>query len=150
DYGLSAADIADLLDSWATHLKSEHKSPHTIRAYRNAVDAYLRWCQLCNGITQFDRASVEAFTAYMLDQGEAGTALPRQTGIRRFAAGLAEDHEIERDERAAMNPPKPDEKIPAELTVDQVKALLGTCGIREFHDIRDAAIIRLMTESMVR
>jgi site-specific recombinase XerD len=40
--------------------------------------------------------------------------------------------------------------MPDELTSDQVKAMLATCGSKDFHDIRDEAIIRLMTESMVR
>ncbi|MGH3301876.1 MAG: tyrosine-type recombinase/integrase [Streptosporangiaceae bacterium] len=49
-----------------------------------------------------------------------------------------------------MSPPKLDAKVPEELTTEQVKAMLATCGTKYFHDIRDAAIIRLMVESMVR
>ena len=94
---------------------------------------------------------MQAFTAHLLAQGaEPATALSRQRGVRRFSAWLAAEHEIERDELAGMTPPKLDSKIPAELTTGQVKLLLGTCGTTEFMDIRDAAIIRLMVESMVR
>src|SRR5258707_4100590 len=146
-------EVASLLESWTTHLQAARKSPHTIRTYRNAVEAYVRWCE--NHLPQrqmvLDRPSVEAFTASLLDNGaEPATALSRQRGVRRFSAWLAEEHEIDRDELAGMKPPKQDDKMPAELTTEQVKLLLGTCGAKEFHDIRDAAIIRLMTESMVR
>jgi integrase/recombinase XerD len=144
-------EVAFLLESWTTHLQAERKSPHTIRTYTTGVRAYLRWCQIHEQLTDFSRASVEAFTAALLADGaEPGTALARQRGVRRFSAWLAEEGEIERDDLIGMRPPKQDDKMPAELTTDQVKALLSTCGATEFHDIRDNAILRLMTESMVR
>lgn len=168
-------EVASLLESWTTHLRSERKSPHTIRTYVNGVQAYLRWCEQIGSMLpiqnlnrqrirresghedpygdriQFDRASVQAFTAHLLEEGaEPATALSRQRGVRRFSAWLAAEREIDRDELAGMRPPRLDDKMPAELTAGQVRALLATCGTKEFHDIRDNAIIRLMTESMVR
>ena len=56
----------------------------------------------------------------------------------------------EADDLASMKPPKIDQKVPGELTTEQIRALLASCSTREFHDVRDAAIIRLMVESMVR
>ena len=115
------------------------------------VAAFRRWCASAWVEPVFDRATVEKFTAVVLDGGaEAATARPRQRGVRRFSAWLADEGEIDRDELAGMRPPKLDAKVPAELTTDQVKAMLATCGSEDFHDIRDEAIIRLMTESMVR
>jgi integrase len=70
--------------------------------------------------------------------------------VRRFSAWLTAEGEIPADELAGMRPPKLDDKMPEELTADQMKALLATCGPSEFHDIRDEAIIRPMTEAMVR
>src|SRR5258706_5531294 len=160
---MPADDVASLLESWKTHLQAERKSPHTIRTYTNGVEAYLRWhvterLSVTSGgrVTKtdsvtFDRASVEAFTASLLDNGaEPATALSRQRGVRRFSSWLAAEREIERDELAGMRPPKLDDKMPAELTAEQVRAILGTCGAKEFHDIREPAIIRVMTEGMVR
>jgi site-specific recombinase XerC len=153
-------EVASLLESWTTHLQAERKSPHTIRTYTTGVRLYVQWCsnqsakngRLNAGLNiGFDRPSVEAFTAALLADGaEPGTALARQRGVRRFSAWLAEEGEIERDDLTGMRPPKQDDKMPAELSTGQVKALLATCGVKEFHDIRDTAIIRLMTESMVR
>ncbi len=148
-------EVGSLLESWITHLQAERKSPHTIRTYTTGVRMYLRWCEKNTGGTsiKFDRASVAAFTASLLADGaEPGTALARQRGVRRFSAWLAGEGEIGRDELAGMKPPKQDAKMPAELTAGQVTAILATCGKtpNHFHDIRDNAIIRLMTESMVR
>jgi site-specific recombinase XerD len=148
---MSADEVSSLLESWITHLQAERKSSHTIKTYTAGVRAYLRWARENRSDPDFARASVQAFTAHLLENGaEPATALSRQRGVRRFSAWLAAEREIDHDDLAGMKPPKLDSKIPAELTTDQVKALLTTCGVKEFHDIRDAAIIRLMTESMVR
>lgn len=150
---MQADELATLRESWVTHLEAERKSPHTIRTYTAGVDAYARWAARAGQAPDFSRASVEAFTASLLDGGaEAATALSRQRGVRRFSAWAAGEGELGSDELAGMKPPKLDDKIPEELTTDQVRGLLATCTRpgREFHDVRDEAIIRLMTESMVR
>lgn len=145
------ADMIALRSSWHTHLLAERKSEHTIRTYLAGLDAFARWCDREHIEPALDRATVEKFTASLLDRGaEPATAKSRQRGLRRFSAWLATEGETDRDQLAGMSPPKLDEKVPAELTADQLRAMLATCGTRDFHDIRDAAIIRLMTESMVR
>lgn len=144
-------ELDSLADSWVTHLEAERKSPHTIRTYTAGVAAFRRWCVSAGVEPVIDRPTVEKFTAALLAGGaEAATALSRQRGVRRFSAWLAAEGETERDDLAGMKPPKLDDKVPEELTEDQVRAMLATCRGKEFHDIRDDAIIRLMTESMVR
>ena len=148
---MTPAELDALTESWITHMQAERKSPHTIRTYTAGVAAFRRWCVSSGWIRCLDRATVEKFTAALLDAGaEAATALSRQRGVRRFSAWLAAEGEIGRDELTGMKPPKLDEKIPQELTGAQVTAMLATCSTRDFHDIRDDAVIRLMTESMVR
>ncbi len=140
---------------------AERKSPHTIRTYTAGVTAYRRWAENNPRADRFgkdpdsgsllSRASVEAFTASLLQGGlEPATAKSRQRGVRRFSAWLASEGELDRDELTGMSPPRLDEKIPPALDERQLKALLATCIPAEFHDIRDEAIIRLLTESMVR
>jgi integrase/recombinase XerD len=159
-------DLDALTESWVTHLTAERKSPHTIRTYTAGVTAYRRWLKeslhaskdsFAREQTDLTRASVEAFTAWLLQQGaEPATAKSRQRGVRRFSAWLAAEGEIPADLLAGMSPPKLDDKIPGALDADQLKALLATCkssGQRistAFHDVRDESIIRLMVESMVR
>jgi integrase/recombinase XerD len=143
--------MAALRESWITHLEAERKSPHTIRTYTAGLAAFLRWCDRAGVEPALDRPTVSKFTASLLAGGaEAATALSRQRGVRHFSRWLAAEGEIPADQLAGMSPPKLDSKVPDELTTGQVKAMLATCGTKDFHDIRDAAIIRLMTESMVR
>jgi integrase/recombinase XerD len=148
---MQTEELAALRDSWITHLEAERKSSHTIRTYTAGLDAFARWCAREAREPALDRATVEKFTASLLAAGaEPATALSRQRGVRRFSAWAAAEGETEGDELAGMSPPKLDDKIPGELTEAQVKALLATCSGKEFYDVRDAAVIRLMTESMVR
>jgi site-specific recombinase XerD len=145
-------DLDALTGSWITHMLAERKSPHTIRTYTAGLAAYRRWCDVTKRVSvTLDRAAVEAFTASLLEAGaEPATAKSRQRGVRRFSAWLAAEGEIERDELAGMSPPKLDDKVPGALDERQLKALLATCDGNAFHHVRDEAIIRLMTESMVR
>jgi integrase/recombinase XerD len=128
-------DLAALTASWTTNLLAERTSPHTIRTYSNGVAAFAHWCEREAIDLALDRATLEKFTAALLAGGaEAATALSRQRGVRQFSAWLAGEGEIPRDELAGMSPPKLDDKMPAELTTEQVRALLATCGAAEFHD----------------
>jgi integrase/recombinase XerD len=144
-------DMAALRASWITHLQAERKSPHTIRSYTAGLDAFARWCDRSGLEPRLDRATAGKFTAALLGSGaEAATAHARQRGLRRFTAWLAAEGEIDADPLAGISPPKLDAKVPPALDDGQLRMLLDTCGSRAFHDVRDAAIIRLMTESMVR
>jgi hypothetical protein len=39
-----ALDLATLLPSWELALRSERKSPATVKVYGDGVRAFLRWC----------------------------------------------------------------------------------------------------------
>jgi integrase len=80
---------------------------------------------------------------------EASTARVRQLAVRRFSAWLAAEGEIPADPMFGVKPPKVDTKIVEPLTEDELKAMLATCD-KTFIGVRDAAIIRFMSETMVR
>jgi integrase/recombinase XerD len=147
---MRVAEARELAESWITHLEAERKSPHTIRTYTAGLNAYVAWCEREGLAVEFTPKPVEKFMAALFEGGaEAATVLSRQRGVRRFSAWLADDTgKADRLER--MKPPKLDDKIPPFVPPDQMAALLATCKTREFHDVRDRAIIGLMAESMVR
>lgn len=92
-----------------------------------------------------------AWTAALLDAGKAAnTVIARQKGVRRFSAWLATKDEIPRDQLTGLRSPKADDPIVPDLTSAQLAALLATCKGKEFHDVRDRAIIRFMTETAAR
>jgi site-specific recombinase XerD len=140
----------DLAGSWITHLEAQHRSPNTVRTYTAGFQAYIAWCEAESLDVELAPRPVEKFMAALFDRGlEAATVLSRQAGIRRFSAWLAEEAE-EPDPLGRMKPPKLDQKIAPFVPPDQLAALLATCTTRQFYDLRDRAIISLMSESMVR
>lgn len=145
-------DIPALLGSWTIALKAEAKSPNTIRAYTEGVRAYLRWYDAARKKSEvLSKASAQQWCAELLaGDAEPATVLNRQRGARMFTAWLAAEGELDADPLTGLKPPKQDQKIPQALSDDQVTKLLGTCTGSAFHDVRDNAIIRLMTETMVR
>jgi integrase/recombinase XerD len=154
-------------ESWVIHLEAERKSAHTIRGYTDGLRLFVDWCERLGRPVDLDRRAVEEFTAWQLEGGradrtpgtggrpadrpglEAATVIARLRGIRRFSAWLADDAGTP-DQLAGMRPPKLDDKVPDAITTDQLAALLATCSSRGFYDLRDRAIISVMSDSMVR
>ncbi|MDT5276503.1 MAG: hypothetical protein QOG95_3435, partial [Mycobacterium sp.] len=56
-------DLAALLPSWQLALKSERKSPGTIRTYTDGVTKFLRWCEASGRAPELSRVVVQAFLA---------------------------------------------------------------------------------------
>ncbi|BBY60229.1 tyrosine-type recombinase/integrase [Mycolicibacterium sarraceniae] len=144
-------DLAVLLPSWELALRSERKSPATVKVYGDAVRAFLRWCTEHDHSPALDRELMKAFVADLLDAGaEAATARSRQLGMRRFSAWLEEEGEIAEDPLLGLKAPKLDAKVTESLSEDELRRLIKACGGKEFRDRRDDAIVRLMTETGMR
>jgi site-specific recombinase XerD len=148
---LPQPDLAALLSSWQLALRSERKSPSTLKVYTDGVTGFLRWCST-NGVEPvLTRATVQAFTATLLDAGaEAATARSRQLALKRFSAWLTDEGEYGTDPLIGLKPPKLDTKVTDALTDDELKRLLKACAGRDLRDRRDEAIIRLMAETGMR
>ena len=141
-------DLASLLPSWELALRAERKSPATVKSYGNGVRAYLDFCATDGRAPVLDKASLNAFTASLLDAGrEAATVRARQLGVRRFSAWLAEEGEIPADPLLGVRAPKLDAKVIEPLTEDQIRALLRACAGNGMRDRRDEALVRFMLET---
>lgn len=144
-------DLADLLSSWQLVLRSERKSPATVKVYSDGVVAFFRWCETEGVTPELDKRLVQRFTSALLEQGaEAATARSRQLSLRRFSAWLTEEGEQGADPLAGIRPPKIDVKVTDPLTDDELKALIKSCAGKDFRARRDEAMIRLMAETGLR
>ena len=144
-------DLTALLPSWELALRSERKSPATVKVYGDGVRAYFRWCAEHGHSPALDRDLIKAFVAGLLDAGaEAATARSRQLAIRRFSTWLEEEGEIESDPLLGLKAPKLDTKVTDSLSDDELRRLIKACGGKEFRDRRDDAIVRLMAETGMR
>jgi len=144
-------DLTALLPSWELSLRAERKSPSTVKSYGDGVRAYLAYCTAQGVPAVLDKATVNAFTAALLDDGrEAATVRSRQLGVRRFAAWLAEEGELGADPLLGLKAPKLDLKVVEPLTDEQIKALLKACAGPDLRERRDEALVRLMVETGLR
>lgn len=141
-------DLASLLPSRELALRAERKSPATVKSYGDGVRAYLDFCATDGRAPVLDKASLNAFTASLLDAGrEAATVRARQLGVRRFSAWLAEEGEIPADPLLGVRAPKLDAEVIEPLAEDQIRALLRACGGQDMRDRRDEALVRFMLET---
>lgn len=147
---MSGVDLAALLPSWELTLRAERKSPATIKSYTTGVEQYLAWCDAADVPRALDRRQLAGFTDSILDRAEPATARARQLAVKRFAAWLVEEGEIDADPLVGVKPPKLDAKVVEPLTDDQIKAMLKACAGPDMRDRRDEAILRLMVETGMR
>jgi site-specific recombinase XerD len=146
-----AIDLDSLLGSWMLHLRAQRKSKDTQKSYADGVRAFLAWCRAEGIEPELTEAAVTAWTVALLDAGKtANTVIARQKGVRRFSAWLADKDEIERDQLTGLKAPRADEPVVPDLNAGQLAALLATCKGKEFHHVRDRAIIRFMAETAAR
>jgi len=147
----SLPDLAALLSSWQLSLRAERKSPGTIRTYTDGVTKFLRWCEASGQKPELSRVVVQAFLAYLLDEGmEGNTARSRDLALKRFAAWLVDEGELSANPLVGLKPPKADTKVVNALNDDQLRRLIKACQGKSLQDRRDEAIVRLMAETGMR
>ena len=136
--------LHELLDSWLIRLRAERKSPSTIKAYRAAVEHYLRW-----GNQHLDKPTVLAWLASMAEN-EPATARLRLAAVKRFAAWLAAEDYLNADAILLIRSPKLSDKAIPGLSGDEIQRLLKACNGRDWRAKRDKAMVVLLTETGMR
>jgi integrase/recombinase XerD len=144
-------DLAALLPSWEIHLRAQRKSANTVNVYAGGVPRFLAWCQASGIAPRLDRSTVAAHIADLLDGGaEANSAAVRQLALRRFAAWLVEEGELDANPLAGLKPVRTDSKVVPVLTEKQLRELLVACHGKSLRDRRDEALVRLLAETGLR
>ena len=147
----SLPDLAGLLPSWQLAMRAERKSPRTIGSYSEGVKAFLKWCAASGTPPELTKTTVQAFIGALLDNGaEGGTMRARHMALRRYAAWLADEGELDANPLDGMKLPKADIKVTEALTDDQLRRLIKACAGKGFRERRDEAIVRLLAECGLR
>ena len=80
-------DIVLLIPSWVLSLRSDGKSPATIKSYVDGVNSYVAYCDRNGHAHALDRRQGQAWVAALMEEGRSpATAVARQLGVRRFTA----------------------------------------------------------------
>jgi site-specific recombinase XerD len=114
------------LERFLRSLAARDASPHTIRAYRTAVGAYLGW--LAERGIDWRRPSRPELRRYLADLGDEATratVAQRLAAIRSFHRWAARERLAGGDPWGAIATPRLPRRLPRVLEVDQVARLLA-------------------------
>jgi integrase/recombinase XerC len=146
-------DYGSYVRSWARSLRARNLSPKTVKTYREAVEglgAYLARTDGPRDLGAILREHVEGFIVHLLDTSTDSTANNRYRGMQQFFKWALAEGEIQADPMALMRAPMITEKEIPLVPDDTLKKLLKACAGREFTELRDTAIIRVLIDTGVR
>jgi site-specific recombinase XerD len=114
------------LERFLRSLAARDASPHTIRAYRTAVGAYLDWLA-AHGVdwTRPRRADLRGYLARLGADATRSTVAQRLAAIRSFHRWAAREGLAAGDPWGAIATPRLPRRLPRVLEVDQVARLLA-------------------------
>lgn len=147
-------DLEMLHKSFVRSLRAENMAAGTIDNYTLAINQFAAFLadrdDSPNLVTDIKRAHVEEFLVQRAGEVSSATLNQRYRSLHRFFTYLVEEGEIPANPMARMRPPAIAEQPVPVLTEEQVKALLNTVKGRDFYEVRDNAILRLLLGTGMR
>jgi len=132
-------------------MRARNLSPRTITNYTEAVrqlDSALP-AELAD-VTNVTPEHIREFIADLSSRRAAKTALSRYNALRIFFDWLVEEDELNSSPAARVRRPVAPEQPVAVPSDDTLRAILSTCGGKDFVSRRDNAVIRLWFDTGVR
>ena len=96
------------------------------------------------------RRQVEDFQTWMIETRSASTALNKHKALQQFFRWLVAEEEIDRSPMDHVRQPKVPQRLIPVMPDEDTKRLLDTCKGREFVNLRDEAIIRMLYNTGAR
>lgn len=147
--------FADVEDFCASLSLERGASPHTVRAYRDDVLAYLRWAAR-HGLAPYD-VGYKQLRRYMaeLDQARyARTTIKRHmSSLRSFFRWLNKTGRADKDPAGVVQAPKGGRRLPRVVSLSDMGALLAVFGDTDAFglpreqtpaDLRDLALLEFL------
>ena len=146
-------DLGDLAGSFARHLKAEGKAERTRVLYLQSIRFYGRWLE-AQGIPatldNLTRDLLREWLAALADEHRPATVRTRYRGLRRFCGWLVAEDELSANPMEGISPPAiPETPVPV-LTADELRALVKACQGKDFPEVRDMALMRLLLDCGLR
>jgi site-specific recombinase XerD len=158
--GLSPA-WAGFLTDWDRTLRSGNYPPTTRYNYLLAAAQLARYLaanvggscspEAAQTPTAVARQDVEAFQAWMIETRSAATALNKHKALQQFFKWLAVDEqEIDQSPMRRVRQPKTPKRLIPIMADEDTRKVLDTCRGKEFIQLRDEAIIRMLYNTGAR
>lgn len=148
-------EFAAMLRSWERHLTAANRSPNTIRSYLEAGRILADWAradperpQSFPGLT---RDHLQAFIVDEQKRTSAGSVANRYRSLQQLYRWLTEvEEELPASPFTRMTPPTvPEQTMPVQDD-DVLRKLLKVCQGKDYVQLRDTALIRLMFDTGLR
>lgn len=153
------SDALQLLDSFCRSLSAERNaSPHTVRAYRSDISAYLAWCEresvdeLCAS-----HREVRRFLAYLDQAGYTRRTVNRRlSAVKSFYRWLVVEGKVDSSPAEVLQGPKQGKPLPRAVQRNEMGRLLSITleGKRPDEatpqELRDQAILELLYAAGLR
>ncbi|OQZ90026.1 hypothetical protein BST11_15070 [Mycobacterium alsense] len=122
-------DLRVLLESWLRLLRTEEKSPKTIAAYREGVQAFITRCEHRREKPALTRDAALAFVTDMMDAGlSTNTIRLRLIAVKQFAKWVSVEEEVDVSRLLAVRPPRLTQGPVPALPDEDVLAMLRACA----------------------
>lgn len=101
--------------------------------------------------TAVTRRHLEGFQTWMIESRSAATALNKHKALQQFFKWLmVDEEEIDQSPMVRVRQPKTPVKLVPIISPEDTSSLLDTCRGKEFVNVRDEAIIRLLANTGTR
>ncbi len=146
--------FSSLRTSFNRSLRVEGKAARTLVLYGQSIDYFSQWLverDLPADLSSLTRDNVLGWLDALRARGlTAGTIRTRWRGLRRFANWLLAEDIIGKDPLAGIVIDKAEPPPVPVFTDSELSALVGACRGKNFKDLRDAAMIRLLIDCGLR
>jgi site-specific recombinase XerD len=153
DQSADGGDLPGLIRSFERHLRATNRAPRTIEKYTLAATQLARFLAaegLPANAADVRRRDVEAYISSLLERYKPGTALTRYQDLQQFWKWCESEGEVAVSPMVKMTPPLlPEVPVPV-LGPAELRRLLATVAGKEFDELRDDAILRLLIDTGMR
>ncbi|NEB83927.1 tyrosine-type recombinase/integrase [Streptomyces anulatus] len=154
-----------LLRSWELSLRSNNRSPETIRSYLRSANLFADYLTdpplpakesgidpvpAVDDVLDIKRAHVQAFVVHEIARTSASSARSRFLGVQAWLKWMVAEEELDRSPAEGVKAPTTEAPEVPILTPDQLQTLLKSVAGKEFPEVRDRAMILLWLDSGVR
>ena len=141
-------DIEHAIDEYLAYMRVERgASPLTVEAYAADLADYVTYLEEAGvfDLGQIDREQVVGYEADLAERGYAVTSVDRHISVLKgFHRFCVREGYTDANPAATVRLPKPPEKLPDVLSIDQVNALLDQLDDSTPTALRDRALLEVL------
>jgi site-specific recombinase XerD len=151
----AADEFAVLLRSWERHLAAGNRSPNTIRSYLEAGRILADWARADpDRPRSYPTLTRDHLQAWLVDEQRRtspGSTANRYRSVQQLYRWLVDvEQELPVSPFARMEPPAVPEQIMPVQDDDALRKLLAVCQGKQFIQLRDTALIRVLFDVGLR